>query len=413
MEKKRRNTLIAVAVIFVLALLWSTFFKKIEVETTKVRAGEVISTVVENGNVESEKVNNVFTEVQGKIKNVFVDEGSKVSKGQILAEFDTSEIDTQIKQLEGELKAAEGSSIASPSGDANLIKQQQYTVEQAKIALNYAKSEFKRVEKLYQEGAATSAELEKAKTEMITSQKALDKARSELESIKEQNGGTGLELEGQKISINAQIERLKLQKAKAIIRADNNGTVLEKRIQQGEYVNAGTLMFVLGDIDELNIVSYVNSNYMNEILTGDQVKVIIKLPGKDKEVYGRVIKISPSTVQRKSALGLDENDVKITVAIPNKPKGVKLIHGMDVDVVFTVQKVKNVLSVPKDTVYTDEGNHMVWIVKDGKALTRQVGIGVEGDSLTEIVSGLTKGDIVILNPHQNNLKQGISVKIKE
>ncbi len=400
MKKWKKYGLIGTAVLIVLVAVISSAFKSVDMETAVVKSTPVIATAVEKGRIVSEGTGDVFSQVQGRVKAVYVDEGDSVQPGTVLAEIDAGDIDAQIAQAEGELRAIDGSSSLS---GASQVRQQQSALDQARVALNLAKDNYRRIQQLYSEGAATKAELEQAKADMDAKQKAVNQASAALESSKTQ-------FAGQKESLTARLDYLRSQKGKARITAARSETVLIKKIKEGDVVSPGTLLFSLGSTDRIRIEAYVNSKDMANVRKGSPVTVQFKTPGKDIEAAGAVTKIAPSAEERLSSLGIMEDKIKVTIGLKTRPVGIQVLPGTGVDVTLVTQQTGKVLAVPKEAVFTDKGNDFVWVIRDGKAALAQVEAGIEGDELTEIKKGLSEGEKVVLNPHQDILKEGIRVR---
>ncbi|MDT3701184.1 MAG: HlyD family efflux transporter periplasmic adaptor subunit [Thermincola sp.] len=409
-KQHKKWLIIGVIVSLILGMAASTKFKAIEAEKVRVEVSDVTSTVVEKGTVIRDQAS-VFSEAQGKVKNVFVDEGQTVQKGQVLAEIDIGDIDSQIAQIEGQLRAVEGSKQAAGSQTGqNQIKNQQLAVEQAEIALSLAQTAYQRMQKLFSEGAVTQADLDQAKADLETREKTLEQANFSLRSIQGQNQGSQVQFQGQRESLLAQQSQLQTEKAKARIIAEDGNIILTKKIKAGDYVTPGTMLFTMGRQGNLKIESYVSSSDTAYLKIGDEVSVSFKLPGQDANSTGKISKIAPIAEPVVSALGISEPKIKITVDLNTLPTGFKVVPGADVDVTFITQRHPDVLAIPKEALFSDNGKVYVWTVTEGTASLKQIEKGAEGDDLTVILEGLNKGDLILLNPHQQDLQPGMRIK---
>jgi HlyD family secretion protein len=408
----RRKKWIIIGAIFlvIFSIAVASKFKTIEADKVQVVVTDVTSTAVEKGTVISDETG-VFSEVQGKVKAIYVDEGQTVQKGQVLAEIDLEDINTRIAQLEGQLRAAEGSEqTAGYQNGPNQIKQQQLAVEQAKAALNLSQTAYDRTQKLFSEGAVTLADLEQAEADVENKKKALEQANFSLKSSQGQSQGSKIQYQGQRESIQAQLQQLRNEQTKAKIAAEREDVIFTKKIKEGDYITPGTMLFALGNKTNLKIETYVGSSDTAYLKPGDEAVVTFKLPGEDAEVTGKITKIAPAAENIVSALGLSEPKIKITVELQKPPAGVRVVPGAGVDVTITTQRLRNVLAIPKEAVFSDSGKDFVWIVNNGTASLKQIQKGPDGDDLTVVKAGLTKGDLVLLNPHQQDLKPGIRIK---
>jgi HlyD family secretion protein len=409
-NRHKKWVIIGVIFFVVFGLAAASKFKAIPADKVQVVVTDVTSSAVEKGTVISED-SAIFSEVQGKVKAVYVKEGQAVQKGQLLAEIDIGDIDSRIAQLEGQLRATKGSEQAAGyQNGQNQIKQQQLAVEQAEIALNLSQTAFDRMQKLFNEGAVTLVELEQAKADLNTKKKSLEQANYNLKSIEGQSQGSKILYQGQRESILAQIQQLQAEKTKARIVAGSENVILIKDVEAGDYITPGRMLFSLGSKADLKVETYVGSSDTAYLKTGDEVTVTFKSPGQDIDVPGAINKIAPVAENIVSALGVSEPKIKISVSLESFPDELNVVPGAVVDVTFITKHHRNVLAIPKESLFSDNGKDYVWAVNNGIAVLKQVQKGPAGDDLTVIKGGLTKGEQVLLNPHQEDLKPGIRIK---
>jgi macrolide-specific efflux system membrane fusion protein len=88
-------------------------------------------------------------------------------------------------------------------------------------------------------------------------------------------------------------------------------------------------------------------------------------------------------------------DYGVTIELRRQPKGIRA--GQTAVVAVVTARAKDVLSVPSAAVATTGGQSTVIVVRDGRQVSTVVEIGLEGDQSTEIVSGLSEGDEVVLS----------------
>ncbi len=411
MKKWKMRSIVGIVILIAAAAGGLSMFKAVQAETVTVKKTNVTATVEEKGRVVSLHTANIFSEVQGKVKKVYVDEGDAVTQGKLLAEIDGGDLEAQITQLAGELKAIEGSGEAAQSmGGAGQVKQLEMALEQAQLSFNQTKSDYDRTQRLYNEGAVPFAQYEQAKTGLETRQKALMQAEAALVAARKQSRGSSLQTAGQRESIQARLNHLREQVNKTKITAGGNGVVFVKKIKAGDYIAPGAMLFTIGNAERVKIEAYVSTKDRVNLRTGNAVTVLFKLPGEDKELPGVITKIAPAAEERESALGILEDKVKVTLELKQYPQGIPVTPGTNVDVTFTTQMVRGVPAISNEAVFTDQEQDYVWVVRNGKATIVRVETGVEGDELVEIRSGLAEGDAVVLNPHQQELKEGVKVK---
>ncbi len=409
MKKWKKRGLIGAGIAAVLILAALSMSKAVDVEEAEVIRGNVAAVVVEKGKVTSEESADIYSEVQGRVKAVHVEEGDTVARGDSLAEIDAGDLEARIAALEGELKSIEGMERAA-QGNASQVRQQEAALEQAELSFELAETAYQRVQQLYAEGAVTRAELERSQNEMETAAEAVEQARAALNAAKKLGEGNRLQYQGQKESIQAQLTRLREQKEKAVVTAPADGTVFAAGIQEGDFVSPGTLMFTVGKAGRIKIETYVGTRDIRDLKTGDSVRVLFKMPGKDTEVSGTITRVNPAAEERVSSLGITEDKIKVLAELDEEPGELRITPGMSVDVTFTTQEERDVLAVPREAVFGDNGKDYVWVIEDGRAVLREITTGTEGDEFVEVEKGLREGQQVILNPHQEGLTEGIKVK---
>ena len=409
MKKWKKRGLIGAGIAVVIVIAALSMSKAIDVEEVKVIRGDVAAAVVEKGKVTSEESADIYSEIQGKVNTVYVEEGNTVARGDRLAEIDAGDLEAQIARLAGELKSIEGMEKAA-LGDASQVRQQESALQQTELALELAETAYQRAQQLYAEGAVTRAELERSQNEMESASEAVEQARAALNAARKLSEGNRLQYQGQKESLQAQLNRLREQKEQAVVTAPADGTVFAAGIEQGDFVSPGTLMFTVGKAGKIKIETYVSTKDIRNIKSGNNVRVLFKMPGKDTEVAGKITRVNPAAEERVSSLGITEDKIKVIAELGEKPGELRITPGMSVDVTFTTQEERDVLAVPREAVFTDNGKDYVWLIKDGKAVLGEITTGTEGDDLIEVKKGLQEGQQVIMNPHQEGLAEGVKVK---
>ncbi|PKM80052.1 MAG: hypothetical protein CVU89_15460 [Firmicutes bacterium HGW-Firmicutes-14] len=411
MTKWKKRAIIGAGILVVVILIAVSAFKGLDVATAEAAKGTVTATVVEKGTLVSKDAVDIFSEVQGTVREIHVDVGDSVEKSALLAVIDVKDLDAQIAQLEGELKSVKGlqESALSQTGQ-NQVIQQQLALEETKINYDLARDDYERHLELYNEGAVTKTQLDSSRAAMENAQKAVEQAETALNAAKRQSQGSSLQYQGQIESITARLEHLRGQKEKARITSDRDGLVFAKKVKEGDYVTSGAILFTVGTTDLLEIETYVSSKDIVNVKNGDEVRVVLKMPGEDIELTGEIARVAPAAEEKMSSLGILEDKVKVIIRMPKRPEGINLTPGTTVDVTVTTQEKRGVLAVPKEAVFSDKGEKFVWVVRKGSAVTARVKTGIEGDDLIEIKNGLAQGDEVLLNPHDKELKEGIRVK---
>ncbi|MDR1585326.1 MAG: HlyD family efflux transporter periplasmic adaptor subunit [Prevotellaceae bacterium] len=259
------------------------------------------------------------SEVQGKVKELNIQEGDWLEKGQYLGYIDTTQLYLKKLQLETAIKALKA---GKPSVEIQIASLREQLVK--------AEREYDRVLRLYKGGAATEKQLDDAKAQADVLQKSIDAQNS---MLSKSVGSLDEEINTYKI----QVEQVEDMLAKSRIYSPVDGRVLNKYIEASELAGAGTPLFKIADTRNLFIRIYVVGAQLEGIKLGQDVKVFTNESIKKSQYYrGAVAWISdkaeftPKTIQTKDER---ENLVyAVKVAVKNADGLLKI--GMYGDVNF-------------------------------------------------------------------------------
>lgn len=362
MKRKWKIVLGVIIVLIFLAIVVLDHTKAVEANVLQVVPRTIAKTFIEEGKIVPETEQAVYSRYPGTITNLAVEEGQKVKKGQLLAVLDSKELDYQARVNE-------------------------LQIEQAQRSLEAAEADFNRVEQLYNASALSQKEYEDAKY-------AVEEAKNNLELQR------------------ALIEIPQYQKGKYTITSPLDGIVGDIKVEKSETVNPQMPMMNIYKTDSFLVEVFILTADVPSIGKGMKVD-LIREKGAQKAVYcGTVTKITPSAEEKESALGLAEQRVKVLIE-PENTESLELFPGYNLDVEFSLDKIENVLVVPKAAIFPYKGGEALWVVKNGKAEIRKIAKGEDYNSQVVIIKGLNAGDEVILNPQLEGLKEGKKIAISK
>jgi RND family efflux transporter MFP subunit len=188
----------------------------------------------------------------------------------------------------------------------------------------------------------------------------------------------------------------------ATVRSPVDGSVAERFVQAGDRLGEGDPVLRVVSTGELEFEATITTDDVTRVRPG--APVVLDVTGFPKAgVEGRVARINatadPATRQ-----------VKVYVTVPNA--GGRLVGGLFASGQVVLQRARGVLAIPATGVRRENGRDVAWVVKDGKAVPREVKVGLQDAARdrVEIVSGLAPGDSVIVGPIQG-LVSGQPVEI--
>ena len=245
----------------------------------------------------------ISAKATGELKSLDVTEGQTVEGGTQVGRIDTYKLVRKKQQLEtqrGQLQASKRqlSSNRSATSSQQLDLNKQLSSIQQQIA--NAQRERQRYSELVRDGAVPRKQLDDIDNQIKVLNRQLEATRDQLRSsnaaLAEQGKGIGAQIDGidaQIAGIDAQQRQLDDQIANADVVVPDKGTVLEKYVEQGEFVSTGKPLFKVADVDNMFIRAYVTSAQLQGIKVGQQCKVFADYgDGQRKEYPGTVTWIS-------------------------------------------------------------------------------------------------------------------------
>lgn len=304
------------------------------------------------GNVLAISQATVRSKLSAEVRRVHVREGDRVAAGQIVAEFDTAALRTQLAERTAALESARAQleqAERTRQANAQLVKQ------------NFiSKNAFDTADSAYRAQAA-----------------AVEAAR-------------------------AQLEQTQLMLADAVVRAPIAGQIAKRYVQPGEKVAFDAPLVSIVDLSQLEVQAQAPVSDVARIARGAKAEVEIEgLAGRT--FAGRVDRINPSAEP-------GTRTINVYVALTNPDSILKA--GMFARVRLQVGADAEVPALPLAAVRIEGGQPSVWVLADGKLARRQVRLGRRDEraQLVEIVEGVTPADAVISTKF-DNLREGLAARI--
>jgi len=410
MKKKWKIALGVLLAVVIIGFMVFENTKGLEASVLEVKPGTIASTFKEEGRVVPEVEQPIYTLYGGEVLEVAVYEGQEVKAGDLLVVLNSKELDFQLQQAYAHLKSVQGEKTGTfQEPYESQIKSQELLVEQAQRDLAAYKLNFARIEQLYKGGGVSEKDYEDARDMIIRAENHLELQKQALNLLHESTSpgsGTGQFYAGRIEALQAQINMLQYQKNQTRIVAPIDGVVSNLSIKKGEIASPAFPLMNIFNTENYIVEVYVLTADIRSINTGMKVALVLDGKGEDIIYEGTVKRIAPTATQRLSALGLEEQRVKVSVDLTDS-SDIKLFPGFSLDVEFTTDKRDNVLVVPRTALFPYNHGEAVWVVRDGRARVQPVETGFNNNRDVVILEGLDEGDLVILNPRLEGLKEGV------
>jgi RND family efflux transporter MFP subunit len=183
-----------------------------------------------------------------------------------------------------------------------------------------------------------------------------------------------------------------------------SGTVVDRKVTQGQYVNAGDTLFTVADLSQVWIKADVYEEQLPQIRQGQAVDITAEsLP--NRTLHGRVDFIEP-------AANPQTRTVPVHVHLANP--GMKLLPGMFVNATFVSRAAQSTIVIPRSAVLDTGTRKIVYLARpNGVFEAREVQVGAPSEDLFPVSSGLSLGDKVVINGNflidsQAHLSAGMS-----
>jgi HlyD family secretion protein len=405
------------------------------VTTEKIQKRDLEAIVSASGKIQARTTVNISADTMGRVTQLAVDEGQKVTKGQFLMQIDPRNQQTAADRTAAGLAAARSQ-----------LEQLRNSVAAARENLSLSRENLRRTRELW--------------AQQLTTRQALDAAESEVK-VREAN------LRDAEQSLGTQEQRIREQGAtvssaqyelsRARIESPIDGLIVRRNIEQGETVvigtmnNAGTVLLQIADMSIIEAEVEVDETDIPFVQIGQPAKVKIDaIP--DKTFTGKVTEVGNSPIVQAAAgqTGQTATNFKVTVTIDGQIPEVR--PGFTCTADITTATRTQAVAVPiqamavRELIYDAAGNIVpqpkadpkaktprpsatdplpngqkrkdtegVFLMKDGKAAFLPVKTGIAGDKYFEVLSGLKPNDMVITGPFNSvrDLKDGDVVKPEE
>jgi RND family efflux transporter MFP subunit len=309
------------------------------------------------GTLEALNKINITPETGGKIARIYVEAGDRVAKGQLLAELETESIRLQLRQAEAGVSVAEAS-----YADALRNKE--------------------RMDRLIKESAVSEQQREKI-------QLAFDAAAAQLEQAR-----AGLNMAQHALDVS-------------LMKAPFTGVVASKNAEVGDVINpmmggfgggAGGVLTLM-DYSTIKLAVAVSGEDIGRIRKGQEAVLKVgSLPDREFRGTVRVVNLTADPLNKKFG-------VEVYVANPDAV----LRPGTFGDLVFEVESHENALVVPQTAILE---NAYVFVAEGGKAVRKNVTLGLQNTTMIEVLAGLKDGESVVVEGNYG-LEDGAAVQVLE
>jgi multidrug efflux pump subunit AcrA (membrane-fusion protein) len=346
----------------------------------------------------------ISPKVTAPVKKFYVQRGSHVKSGQLLATLENSDLAAAAIDNKGAYSAAQGTfEIATGATVPEDTVKADLDLAQATANLNLAQSIADSRTQLFSEGAIPGRDLDTAKASLVQAKATYDIAKQHSEAVHTISRKASIEsAEGQLTSAKGKYLGAEAQLSYTEIRSPISGVVTDRPLFAGETASAGNPVATVMDTSALLAKLHLSQLQSQQLSLG--APATITIPGLTDPVPARVSLISP-------ALDPGSTTVEVWLRLENRKGTFKA--GTPVHTTITGRTASNTLIIPTEAVQTepDGVSKFVMVVKpDGTAAKRPVTLGIRTTESAQVLSGLTPADTVITTGAYG-LDEGTKVKV--
>lgn len=359
MKKISKIWILVIVIVVVAAAAWlmSSGKKESQVtfDTATVAPANIKNSITATGSIEPVTSVTVGTQVSGIVNKIFVDYNSKVTKGQVIAELDKTNLTSELNTAKANLQSAQST-------------------------LNYEQSNFGRYSTLYKKGLVSADEYESAR---LNYQKAKEAVATAKETVQKAQTNLGY----------------------ATITSPIDGVVLSKSVEEGQTVAASfstpELFKIAKNLTDMQVVADVDEADIGDVKEGERVSFTVDAYPNDT--------FEGTVTQVRQEATTTNNVVTYEVVINAPNADLKLKPGLTANVTIYTAEKQGVLSVSskalrfspttetvgKHKIVDCNGKNKVWTLEGNTLKAHAVQIGMSDGTNTEIISGISRGAKIV------------------
>jgi len=353
-----------------------------------------------SGSVQPYQTVNLSPRVAGELAKLFVEQGDRVTKDQVVAQMDDRSIQTQIAQAQASLANARSTLERLRNGSrVEEIATAKARLESLKARRNLARTRLDRYRDLAVQGAITRDRLDELAADEKTATANVSEQQRQLEQL--QNGARVEDIaqaQAQVQEAQARLNSAKVQQEDTLIRSPFDGIVTQKYSNVGGFVtpttsasasSSATSSSIVAVANGLEILAKVPEVDIGQIKVGQKVEIVADA-FPEQTFTGQVRLIAPEAV-------LEQNVTSFQVRVSLVTGKDQLKSGMNTDLRFIGKQIDGALVVPTVAIATEKGQTGLYFPDEkDKPQFRPVTIGITIDNKTQILKGVNSGELVFI-----------------
>lgn len=429
----------------------------VTVQTSLVERQDLSAIVTASGEIKPKNYINLGANAMGPLTAIYVKEGDRVKKNQIVARIENTQADADVAAQKATIASAEADSAAAEAAikaQDDAITTQQATLDRYKNELQRAKDYLDRYEQMYKEKLVAKQDFDQKKADYESALASVSENEARLSQQKSQRVQTVAQLTSAQRRVTqaqANLQRLDNVLAHYDVVAPLDGVVTDLPVRVGETVvqgvqnSAGSTIMTVADMSLITAEVDVDETDVVSVELGQPAEVTIEaMP--NQTFTGKVIEIGDTAIVRSSGLAASQSatstqeakDFKVTIALDHPPEDIR--PGLSATAKITTATRRGVVAIPIQalTVRTKgdleppdpnadpnkpldpavekarrEEVQGVFVVKGDHAEFVKVDTGIAGATDIEVLSGLKPDDTIVIGSYKaiRSMRNDTQVKV--
>jgi HlyD family secretion protein len=391
-----------VALLIILLLIYFSRSRNLAVRAVTVERGTISSQISTNGKVEP--LNNFEAHAPGPttVRHVYVHEGQKVRKGQVLLQLDDADARTQAARAAAQLRASEaGLNALSNGGTQEEVLAAEAELVKARTDQEAATRNLEALKRLQTQGAASAGEVHDAENQLqranaqlrlLEEKKTKRYSRSEIARVQAENNEAAA-------SLHAANDLL----SKTNVRSPLDGVVYSLPARENAFVNQGDVLIEVADLSKVLVRTFVDEPDIGRLMPGQRIDLTWDaLPGRK---WSGTVTVVPTSVQHRETRNVGE----LTCIVDNTD--MKLLPNVNVGVSIITAEHSNALILPREAVRQDVAKPYVYEIVDGTIRRREIETSVSNLTQIEIIGLREHAEVALNSTSGRALSDGLAVRV--
>lgn len=339
-------------------------FSPMPVVSHTVERGTITAEAMGTGTLEARVQTTISPKISGRIVELLVDQGDRVSGGDLLVRLDDEELQQQVAIAQANVEAVSAAIVRLTTDK-----------RRSEAVYDQARKSHDRIQNLVLQNAVSPEDADKAIEALAVGEAGVSRAEAAI-------------AEGQKelVAVERTLEYHRARLLDTKIHAPFDGMIVKRSREPGDVVVPGSSMMTLISTDELWIRAWVDETEMARLKPEQSARVVFRSE-RDKGYLGRVVRLGREADR-------ETREFIVDVRVLELPTNWAV--GQRAETFIQISQKQDVLLLPAQLLVKRDNDLGVYVNVDGVASWRPVSVGLRSRDAVEVLDGLVEGDSVIM-----------------